>query len=87
MNGVITLVLVVIGCALIILGAYMSLLDWKHKHRLEVETNAHGIDKTITALTALVKALEDYPTGQRMIVFGILILAIAGVFGGISGLQ
>ena len=29
-------------------------------------------------------AIKDYPLGQKLIVFGIIVLVLAGVFGGIS---
>ena len=87
MNGVITLVLVAVGCALIALGAFMSWRDWDAKHRLEMKTEAHGLDKTLGSLAKLLEAMKGYPLGQQMIVFGIVVLLIAGLFGGITGLE
>jgi hypothetical protein len=86
MNGVITLVLVALGCSLIALGTYMSWKDWDRKNRLVKTNNPNSIDKTITALAKLLEAMKDYPLGQQLIVWGIIVLVIAGLFGGISGL-
>jgi hypothetical protein len=85
MNGVITLVLVGTGCGLIALGAYMTHREWNSKHKLEKRTEEH-MDKTLGALTKLVIALKDYPAGQQLIVWGIVVLIIAGLFSGVSAL-
>jgi hypothetical protein len=86
MNGVIALVLVALGCFLILLGAYVSFRDWDKKHRLDMTTEGHSIDTDVGALTKLVVALKDYPVGQQLIVWGIVVLLIAGAWGGIASL-
>ena len=85
--AVTSLVLVAVGVLLIILGAWMSLNDWKTKREGVIGAKKEGLDKTLTALTKLLEALKDYPLGQRLIVFGIVVLIIAGLFGGACGLQ
>jgi predicted RND superfamily exporter protein len=80
------LVLVGVGVLLILLGAWMSLNDWKRERALKIGAKKEGLDATITGLTKLLEALKGYPTGQRMIVFGILLVIIGGLFGGVSGL-
>lgn len=84
--AVVTLVLVAVGVVLIGLGTWMSLRDWRKEHEGEMDTKAESLGETLDGLAKLVKALEGYPTGQRLIVFGIVVLVIAGLFGGISGL-
>ena len=50
----------------------------------ESEARSDALKDDIEAFTKLLVALQGYPTGQQMIVFGILILIIAGVFGGVQ---
>jgi uncharacterized membrane protein len=80
------LVLVVVGILLILLGAWMALNDWKRERAGKIGAKKEGLEATITGLTKLLEALKGYPTGQRMIVFGILLVIIGGLFGGVSGL-
>lgn len=84
--AVASLVLVALGVFLIILGAWMSLKDWRAKRTDVIGAKKEGLDKSLTALTKLLEALKDYPPGQKLIVFGIVVLIIAGLFGGVSGL-
>ena len=86
MNGVITLVLVVLGALLITIGAYMSFRDWERKHRLDMRTEGHALGTDLGALAKLATALKDYPPGQQLIVWGIVVLLLAGAWGGVSGL-
>ena len=86
MNGVIVLVLVGLGCFLILLGAYMAFRDWNKKYRLTMTTEQHALDKNINALAKLARALKDYPPGQQLIFLGIVILLIAGAWGGLASL-
>ena len=85
-NAIISLVLVAVGVGLIVLGAIMTLREWRRVNSGEIEARGDAFDKSITALAKLLEALKDYPTGQRLIVLGIVILIIAGLFGGISAL-
>ena len=85
-NGIISLVLVAIGVGLIILGAVMTLKDWKRQHDAEITAKADSLDKTLTAFAKVLDALKGYPPGQQLIGFGILLLLVAGVWGGFSAL-
>ena len=85
--AVTSLVLVAVGVFLIILGAWMSLKDWKAKREGKIEGKPESLEKVLTAFTKLLEALKYYPPGQRLIVFGIVVLIIAGLFGGVCGLQ
>ena len=80
-----TLLLVVLGVALILLGAWMSLRDWQQKREGRLKTRPESLDETLQGLAKVLEALKAYPVGQRLIVFGIMVLIIAGILGGISG--
>jgi hypothetical protein len=72
-----------LGALLILLGAWMSYSDWKRN--AEPKTDKH-FDKTLSALAKLCTAISGYPPGQKLIVFGIVLLLIGGVVGGVKGL-
>lgn len=84
--AVVCFVLVGVGVVLILLGAYMSLNDWKAKRDRAPEDKAQSFDKTLEGLAKLADAIKGYPVGQQLIVWGILIVIIGGLFGGVSGL-
>jgi hypothetical protein len=42
--------------------------------------------KPRNGLAKLAEALKDYPPGQKLIVWGIVVLIIAGLFGGVAPL-
>ena len=68
--AIVCFILVAVGVLMILAGVYMSLEDWKKKH-------AGG---------KLADAVKTYPAGQQLIVWGIVVLIIAGVFGGLGTL-
>jgi hypothetical protein len=84
--AVLGLILVSIGAFLILLGAWMSVVEWRKKLVGSPGAKPSGVGSTLTGLAKLMTALKDYPTGQRMIVFGIVVVIIGGVIGGVSGL-
>jgi hypothetical protein len=84
--GISALVLVAVGVLLILLGAWMSLKEWNKARFLKIQTEPKALDDTLEGLAKLLEALKSYPAGQKLIVFGIVILIIAGIFGGVSGL-
>jgi uncharacterized membrane protein len=79
------LVLVAVGVLLILLGAFMSLNDWRQKRACSTPRDSLG--DTLSGLGKLLDALKDYPAGQQLIVLGIVVLIVAGIFGGVSGLK
>lgn len=81
------LVLVGVGTLLILLGAYMSLLDWNKKYEGLTEAQKNSLSGAMKGLAKLADALKNYPVGQQLIVWGILITIIGGVLGGVSGLK
>jgi len=83
----IPLTIVIVGLVLILLGAYMSLADWNKKHRSESHSESHGLDKTFEGFAKLLEAMKHYPIGAQMIVFGIVLIIIGGVFGGVVALK
>ena len=86
MNGVITLVLVAVGCFLILLGTYMSFRDWATKHRLQMTNVGQSFGDNVNALAKLAEVLKAYPPGQQLIFLGIVVLVIAGAWGGVASL-
>jgi hypothetical protein len=66
---------------MILAGVFMSLADWKDKRKGDV---TEGLGDTLQGLAKVFDAIKDYPLGQKLIVFGIIVLVLAGVFGGIS---
>lgn len=81
--NILALVSTGLGTVLILLGAWMSYSDWKRN--AEPKTRQH-LEKTISALAKLCTAISGYPPGQKLIVFGIVLLLIGGAVGGIKGL-
>lgn len=80
-------VLVGLGTLLILLGAYMSVREWKKKlDELPVDRKQAKLGEQLSGLAKLADALKNYPRGQQMIVWGIVILIIAGMFGGVAGI-
>ncbi|MGC2163128.1 MAG: hypothetical protein WA634_14545 [Silvibacterium sp.] len=89
--GIVSLVLVAVGVLLILLGAWLSLAEWKKAHPTVtnpavIGAKAENLGDTLSGLAKVLDAMKDYPAGQRLIVLGILVLVIAGLFGGISSL-
>lgn len=84
--AIVSLVLVGVGVLLILVGAYMSLGDWKRKREGNVGFAPQDLGGTLSGLAKLLEAMKDYPAGQRMIVFGILLVIIGGLWSGISAL-
>jgi hypothetical protein len=80
--AIVCFVLVALGVLMILAGVFMSLADWKDKRKGEVVTE--GLGDTLQGLAKVFDAIKDYPLGQKLIVFGIIVLVLAGVFGGIS---
>jgi hypothetical protein len=84
--AIVCFVLVGLGGLLIILGAYISLKDWQNKLDQKPRAEAQALGQTLKGLAKLADAIKGYPLGQQLIVWGIVIIIIGGIFGGISGL-
>jgi hypothetical protein len=80
------LILVGVGVLMILLGVWLTLKDWNNKQAFKVENKPAALGDTLEGLAKLLEAMKTYPTGQRLIILGILVVIIAGLFGGISGL-
>jgi hypothetical protein len=72
------------GIAMIVLGALISLYQWMTAEHGVIKTRRDYLGPTLTGLSKLVEALNHEPNGQRLILFGIVVLTIAGVLGGLS---
>lgn len=85
-----TFVLVGLGIALILTGSVISIMDWNRRHRAKQEggvvTEGTSVGETIQGLAKLAEALRDYPLGMQLVFVGIVVLFVAGVFGGIASL-
>lgn len=86
MMAIVSLVLVGVGTLLILLGAVMSASEWRRAQSGKFDVKPQSLGSTLASLTKLLEALKEYPASQRMIVFGIVVLIIGGIFGGVSGL-
>jgi predicted PurR-regulated permease PerM len=84
--ALVSFALVAVGVMMISLGCYMSLQDWKEKRKKTISTTPDSFSGNVKALAKLAEALKDYPAGQQLIVWGIVVLIIAGLFGGITKL-
>jgi uncharacterized membrane protein len=87
------LVLIGIGVALIIIGTYVSLYEWKKQQarlesekakREEVVTEAAGLGETLEGLAKLAEALKKHKLGMQLIIVGIVLITIGGLLGGIG---
>jgi hypothetical protein len=76
----------VLGVLLILLGTWMTLQEWKNAKEGEIKTRKDALGPEFEGFAKLLEALKYYPTGQRLIVFGIVILIIGGLIGGFGGL-
>jgi uncharacterized membrane protein len=80
------LVVIGVGLLLILIGTYMTLVDWKRKLEGKPQAERNALSGALKGLAKLVTALKDYPPGQKLIVWGIVLLFVGGVIGGVSGL-
>lgn len=85
--GVLSLVLVGIGAAMIVAGVVVALLDWRKKQQpAPGELVQESLPDTLGALEKLIKAMESYPFGLKLVVLGIVVVVVGGTLGGISAL-
>ena len=87
--AIIPFILVGLGIALIIIGCTISLIDWNRKHKREKEedeviTEPTSLPETLDALTKLADALRGHLLGMQLIFIGIVLLVIAGLWGGVA---
>jgi predicted PurR-regulated permease PerM len=76
-----------VGVLLILLGAYISLQDWNKKREGLTNAQKNALGGALEGLTKLADALRNYPRGQQLIVWGIVITILGGIVGGVSGLK
>ncbi len=85
--AILCFVLVGVGVLLILLGAYMSVKDWQRKLDENPKAKEQALGDDLKGLAKLAEALKGYPVGQQLIVWGIVIIIIGAMFGGVSGLS
>lgn len=75
-----------VGVALILVGVYVSLSDWKRKQREAGALESYSLDKSIGALAKLADALKGHPLGMQLILVGIVVILVGGIIGGVAAL-
>ena len=87
--------LIGIGIGLILIGAYISLYEWKKEQKRlqseklrgeEVVTEAASVGEALKGLAMLAEALKKHPLGMQLIIVGIALITIGGLLGGIGSL-
>lgn len=92
--GVIALIVIAVGLVLIIAGLYVSLAEWNREHKRQVtastasgvSTDALGAPEALEGLAKLADALKDHKLGFQLIIFGIALVIIGGLLGGVAAL-
>jgi hypothetical protein len=88
--AIVTFVLVGLGVALIVAGATISIVDWNRRHKekpdREVVTEGTSLPEVLKGLAKLAEALKEHQLGMQLIIVGIVVLVIAGIFGGVAQL-
>jgi hypothetical protein len=92
--GVIALVVIVVGLLLIVAGLYVSLAEWnaEQNRRLRaqrkpgVETDPLGAPEVLEGLAKLADALKHHRLGFQLIIFGIALVIIGGMLGGVAAI-
>ena len=89
--AVATLVLVGLGVFLILLGAWISVVDWNRRYKRQQEkdkilTEGTSLKESLEGLAKLADALKHHRLGMQLIIAGIAVLIIAGIMGGVSQL-
>lgn len=90
-----SLIIIAIGITLIGIGTYISLYEWKKEQdRLSHEqarkdggivTEAAGVvGETLDGLAKLAEALKHHRLGLQLIILGIALITIGGIFGGLG---
>ena len=89
--SVITFILVGLGIALIIIGTVISIIDWNKKQGGPATASGASTPSPLASSTAsdalsglgkVAEALKGYKLGMQLIVVGIVILVVAGLFSG-----
>lgn len=92
--AVAALLLVAVGVALIAIGTYISLHEWRREQRRqaqamarsgEVKEEAAGVGEAFEGLAALAEALRDHKLGMQLIIVGIALITLGGIMGGVGG--
>ena len=86
--GIMTFVLVGLGVALIITGSVISIMEWNRRHQPKAQngviTEPTSLGETLQGLAKLADALKEHKLGMQLIFAGIVVLVIAGIFGGFA---
>jgi len=87
---IISFLLVALGIGLIVLGCAISIIDWNRRYKpkthVEIHTEPTSLADSLQGLAKLAEALKEHKLGMQLIIIGIIILIIAGMFGGFAQL-
>jgi hypothetical protein len=84
--AIVSFVLVALGVLLIVIGLVISIADWNRRNRQAADEVRTKKTSALGDLAKLAEALKGQPLGMQLIIVGIVILVIAGVFGGVMQL-
>ncbi len=77
--------LAAVGVSLIVLGAWMTLREWQRAMSDPASAQRKALSAgPLSGLAKVLEALRHYPVGQRLIVFGIVVLLITAALFGIG---
>jgi hypothetical protein len=89
--AVAALVVVGVGLVMVVTGVVISVVDWRQKNaeakNQAMRTHALGLAEDLNALRKLVIVLKSQPLGEKLIVYGIVVMVIGGILGGVAALN
>jgi hypothetical protein len=75
--AIVCFVLVAVGVLMILVRVYISIVDWRRKNAGKVVLQKDSLGNALTGLGKLADAIKEYPLGQQLIVWGIVLLIVA----------
>jgi predicted RND superfamily exporter protein len=85
----IAVIVVGVGLAVVVIGVIVTLVDWWDKRKASTKKLVGadlGLDDDLNALQKLLVELAKHPVGTGLIVFGIVLMLIGGMLGGVGNL-
>lgn len=95
-TAIIALVVVIVGLLLIVIGTWVSLVDWNDRRKPKAgakaaapgafETRAESLSETLTGLAKVFDSIARYPLGMRLVLVGVVLIVLGGFFASVSNL-
>lgn len=85
--AILSLIAVGLGIGFISFGASASLHQWVTAEHGVIKSRRDYLGSSLQGLSMVVEAVNHHPRGQRFILFGIVVLTIAAVLGGLSAVE